>query len=62
VTAIIGPSSGRRIALLIDTSASMRREDLWQQARKHPCACSRKLSPADEVALYLFDRPGSARR
>ena len=44
----------RRVALLIDTSASMRRGDLWKQA----LAAAEKeldgLAPQDEVALYTF--------
>src|SRR5215208_4743479 len=33
--ASVSQSRGRRIALLVDTSASMRRGDLWQQATRH---------------------------
>jgi hypothetical protein len=44
----------RRVAILIDTSASMRRGDLWQQA----LAAARRelddLTPQDDVALYAF--------
>ncbi|WP_425613908.1 BatA domain-containing protein [Anatilimnocola sp. NA78] len=44
----------RRVALVIDTSASMQRGDLWQQA----IAAAQKelagLAPHDEVALYTF--------
>src|SRR5215213_6176164 len=47
---------GRRIALLIDTSASMRRADLWQQATRQAGEVIKDLSPRDEVALLLFDR------
>src|SRR5918993_5037701 len=42
---------GRRVALLIDTSASMRRGDLWQQATKQAEQVVGDLSPRDEVAL-----------
>jgi hypothetical protein len=52
---------GRRVAVLIDTSASMRREDLWQQAVRQAEATVGELSAGDEVALYFFDdrvRPG----
>lgn len=51
-----GQAPGRRIALLIDTSASMRRADLWQQATRHAEQAIHDLSPRDEVALLLFDR------
>lgn len=44
----------RRVALVIDTSASMRRGDLWKQA----IAAANKeldgLAPHDEVALFTF--------
>jgi hypothetical protein len=44
----------RRVAILVDTSASMRRGEVWQQAI---AALERELSdlgPHDEVALYSF--------
>src|SRR5688572_4859488 len=47
---------GRRIAILLDTSASMRRGDLWQQATEQAEQVIRDLSPRDEVALLFFDR------
>src|SRR5258706_81855 len=49
-------TGGRRIALLIDTSASMRRGDLWQQAIAQADQVLKDLRPADEVALFTFDR------
>ena len=49
-------SSGRRVAILVDASASMRREDLWAQSRRQVEEALKETSPADEVALYLFDR------
>ena len=49
-------TQGRRVALMVDTSASMRRGDLWTQAKNHVEKVLAGLSPADEVALYLFDR------
>ena len=49
-------TQGRRVALMVDTSASMRRGDLWTQAKSHVEKVLGELSPADEVALYLFDR------
>lgn len=45
----------RRVAIVLDTSASMRRGDLWQQAlamAKHELD---ELAPHDEVSLYTFD-------
>jgi hypothetical protein len=51
----VNKTRGRRVAFLIDTSASMRREDLWQQATRKAEEALRDLSPADEAALYFFD-------
>lgn len=47
--------AGRRVALLIDTSASMRRADLWQQAMQHAERELKELNPQDDVALFTFD-------
>ena len=44
----------RRVAILLDTSASMRRADLWQQAIKQVEKELDDLGPQDEVALYTF--------
>ncbi len=49
-------SSGRRIAILVDTSASMQRPDLWNQARQQVDKEIADLTAADAVALYAFDR------
>lgn len=49
-------SNGRRILVLVDTSASMRRAGLWQEAQRHADAILEKASPLDEVALFTFDR------
>lgn len=54
-------SGGRRVAILVDTSASMRRGDLWQQAIKQAEQAVEQLAPGDEASLYFFDehvRPG----
>ena len=48
--------SGRRIVLLVDVSASMRRAQLWDGARAQADAWLRKTNPADEVAVCTFDR------
>ncbi|MDB5336388.1 MAG: hypothetical protein JWN70_2007 [Planctomycetaceae bacterium] len=50
----LGDLSGRRVALLIDTSASMRRGDLWQQAVKRAEKELDDLNPQDDVALFAF--------
>jgi len=46
----------KKMAILIDTSASMRREDLWQRARAKAEEYLRAATPADSVALFTFDR------
>ena len=46
----------RRLAVLLDTSASMRRGTLWTEARAKLDALLRKTSPADQVAVFTFDR------
>ena len=45
---------GRSVALLIDTSASMRRGDLWAQALRQAETELADLNPQDDVALYTF--------
>ncbi len=44
----------RRVAILVDSSASMRRGDLWQQALARVEKELSDLGPRDEVALYTF--------
>ncbi|WDQ18346.1 BatA domain-containing protein [Rhodopirellula sp. P2] len=45
----------RRIAVLIDRSASMQREDLWDQAVKKAEAVLTDLSAQDQFAVFVFD-------
>jgi hypothetical protein len=52
----LDPAQGRRIALLVDTSASMQRGDLWDQARRHVEQVLDGVTQADEVAMFVFDR------
>lgn len=47
---------GEAVVLLVDTSASMQRSDLWSQAVKTITGRASKASPADRVSLVLFDR------
>jgi hypothetical protein len=47
---------GRRIAILIDTSASMRRDGYWEAARERLREVAEQLRPGDAVAAYSFDR------
>jgi hypothetical protein len=46
----------RRVVLLLDTSASMRRPGLWDAASHRAEARVRALSAGDELALWTFDR------
>ena len=46
----------RRIVVLIDVSASMRRTGLWAAARDRVEATLAKVAPVDQVALFTFDR------
>ena len=50
--------AGRQIKriILVDTSASTRRDQLWPEARAKAEEFLRKSSPADSVALLAFDR------
>ena len=45
-----------RTVVLIDTSASMRRDNLWDEARAKALDVIREASAADEIAIYSFDR------
>ena len=46
----------KRIVILLDASASMRRPGLWEAAQAKAKAAVTKLDPADECALFVFDR------
>jgi hypothetical protein len=46
----------RRIVVLLDRSASMRREGLWEDARARVRALLERAAPSDQVALVAFDR------
>lgn len=50
------PGSGQRTVLLVDTSASMRREKLWTDAQSRVDARLRGVRPGDEIALLTFDQ------
>ena len=58
-----GPASApaKRLLLLVDTSASMRRADLWADAQKKVAFLVRQASPVDQVALFTFDREVTSR-
>jgi hypothetical protein len=46
----------KRVAILVDTSASMRRENLWAAAKAKVDEALNDIKPADQVALFTFDR------
>lgn len=50
-----GDVDQRRIALLIDTSASMRRGDLWSRAQTLARQVLDDCRPTDQVAVFAFD-------
>lgn len=48
-------AAGRKIAVLLDTSASMRRGDLWTQAIERVKKITGEATARDDVAVYAFD-------
>ena len=46
---------GRRVAVLLDTSASMRRANLWRQALTKVDQVLDDLGPGDDAALFTYD-------
>lgn len=48
--------AGKKVVLLVDTSASMRRENLWPSAVARAEEVLGATSPADQVAVFTFDR------
>jgi hypothetical protein len=48
--------AGKRTVILVDASASMRREKLWTEALRKADDALRKAEAADEVAVLTFDR------
>ena len=51
----VSGSQGRRMILLVDTSASMQRQGTWSAAMQRSDELLADLSPRDWVALYAFD-------
>jgi hypothetical protein len=47
--------AGRRVVLLLDTSASMQRADVWTAAQVAGGELLDSLSPQDQVAVYTID-------
>jgi hypothetical protein len=48
--------NGARIVVLLDTSASMRRAGLWQDARSEAESIVKRAAPGDQIAMIAFDR------
>ncbi len=48
-------TQGRNIALLVDTSASMQRQEVWDEAMRQASDLLDSLSPNDLVSLYTID-------
>ena len=46
----------RRVVVLVDVSASMRRTGLWAQARERAAAVLRSIGPGDQAAVFTFSR------
>jgi len=55
----LGNVERQRVAVVIDTSASMRRGDLWTKAKQRAEEAIAACRPADQIALFAFD--GTAR-
>jgi hypothetical protein len=51
----LGEDPQRRIAVLIDTSASLRRGDLWPRAKELAGGVIADCGPTEELALFAFD-------
>ncbi len=47
--------ASRRVAILLDTSASMQRGELWTQAKQKITDELDGIEPGDQVALFAFD-------
>jgi len=48
-------TAGAQVVILVDTSASMKREGLWADALEKAEAVLKKTTPADQVAILTFD-------
>jgi len=61
-TPIIDPTAAqpKRIAVLLDTSASMRRDGVWAAARTRVDEVLRRAGPSDQIAVFPFDQQAKA--
>lgn len=50
----------KRIVVLVDTSASMRRDGVWAAARGRVEEVLRRAAPGDQIAVYPFDQRATA--
>src|SRR5271157_1749486 len=50
------PAASRRLLVLVDASASMRRAGLWAVAQAQAESELRRAGPADAAAVFTFDR------
>jgi hypothetical protein len=48
--------NSKRIVLVVDTSASLKREELWAEAKSKAAEIARHTSAGDQLALMTFDR------
>ena len=55
-SAVASVRPDRRVVVLVDTSASMRREDLWDRAVEEADSILRELGPSDRASLMTFHR------
>ncbi|HXI52587.1 MAG TPA: VWA domain-containing protein, partial [Candidatus Saccharimonadales bacterium] len=56
MTADTGSKENRRLAIVIDASASMRRDGLWSEAKSKAERAIRRVRPTDTLAVFLLDR------
>jgi len=50
----------KRIVVLLDTSASMRRDGVWAAARTRVDEVLRRAGPSDQIAVFPFDKQAKA--
>ncbi len=55
-TAVGKTQPGRRIVLLVDTSASMRRAGMWEQAIEEAKSVLNETGPSDRACVMIFDQ------
>ncbi len=51
----LGATGQRRVLILVDTSASLRRGDLWPEVQKKVNTALSAVRPGDPLALFAFD-------